>query len=146
MRHFYPDKNSVRLLQIIISAIGFILFLTAKHYIHSKETLLILGTIIVSLCICIMFIYLPLYFSSLKYIVTDTEIIRTGGVFIKVHQSVLFSSIQYVTVIKTFLSGYTGLNFIIFFVFGGRFRLMFLSRNDIDEILRLSGTVYRKEK
>lgn len=146
MRHFYPDKKSVRLLQIIISTIGFILFLTAKHYIHSKSTLLILGTIIVSLCICIMFIYLPLYFSSLKYIVTDTEIIRTGGVFIKVHQSVLFSSIQYVTVIKTFLSGYTGLNFIIFFVFGGRFRLMFLSRNDIDEILRLSGTVYRKEK
>ena len=146
MRHFYPDKNSVRLLQIIISAIGFILFLTAKHYIHSKSTLLILGTIIVSLCIFIMFIYLPLYFSSLKYIVTDTEIIRTGGVFIKVHQSVLFSSIQYVTVIKTFLSGYTGFNFIIFFVFGGRFRLMFLSRNDTDEILRLSGTVYRKEK
>lgn len=146
MRHFYPDKKSVRLLQIIISAIGFILFLTAKHYIHSKSTLLILGTIIVSLCIFIMFIYLPLYFSSLKYIVTDTEIIRTGGVFIKVHQSVLFSSIQYVTVIKTFLSGYTGLNFIIFFVFGGRFRLMFLSRNDTDEILRLSGTVYRKEK
>ncbi|MBO5318646.1 MAG: PH domain-containing protein [Ruminococcus sp.] len=146
MRHFYPDKNSVRLLQIIISAIGFILFLTAKHYIHSKSTLLILGTIIVSLCTFIMFIYLPLYFSSLKYIVTDTEIIRTGGVFIKVHQSVLFSSIQYVTVVKTFLSGYTGLNFIIFFVFGGRFRLMFLSRNDIDEILRLSGTVYRKEK
>lgn len=146
MRHFYPDKKSVRLLQIIISAIGFILFLTAKHYIHSKSTLLILGTIIVSLCIFIMFIYLPLYFSSLKYIVTDTEIIRTGGVFIKVHQSVLFSSIQYVTVIKTFLSGYTGFNFIIFFVFGGRFRLMFLSRNDIDEILRLSGTVYRKEK
>ena len=146
MRHFYPDKKSVRLLQIIISAIGFILFLTAKHYIHSKSTLLILGTIIVSLCTFIMFIYLPLYFSSLKYIVTDTEIIRTGGVFIKVHQSVLFSSIQYVTVVKTFLSGYTGLNFIIFFVFGGRFRLMFLSRNDIDEILRLSGTVYRKEK
>ncbi len=146
MRHFYPDKKSVRLLQIIISAIGFILFLTAKHYIHSKSTLLILGTIIVSLCTFIMFIYLPLYFSSLKYIVTDTEIIRTGGVFIKVHQSVLFSSIQYVAVIKTFLSRYTGLNFIIFFVFGGRFRLMFLSRNDIDEILRLSGTVYRKEK
>ncbi len=146
MRHFYPDKKSVRLLQIIISAIGFILFLTAKHYIHSKSTLLILGTIIVSLCTFIMFIYLPLYFSSLKYIVTDTEIIRTGGVFIKVHQSVLFSSIQYVAVIKTFLSRYTGLNFIIFFVFGGRFRLMFLSRNDTDEILRLSGTVYRKEK
>lgn len=146
MRHFYPDKKSVRLLQIIISAIGFILFLTAKHYIHSKSTLLILGTIIVSLCTFIMFIYLPLYFSSLKYIVTDTEIIRTGGVFIKVHQSVLFSSIQYVAVIKSFLSGYTGLNFIIFFVFGGRFRLMFLSRNDTDEILRLSGTVYRKEK
>ena len=146
MRHFYPDKNSVRLLQIIISAIGFILFLTAKHYIHSKITLLILGTIIVSLCTFIMFIYLPLYFSSLKYIVTDTEIIRTGGVFIKVHQSVLFSSIQYVAVIKSFLSGYTCLNFIIFFVFGGRFRLMFLSRNDTDEILRLSGTVYRKEK
>ena len=146
MRHFYPDKKSIRLMQIIISAIGLILFFIVKHYIHSKEVLFITGIIIVSLCICIVFIYLPLYFSSLKYTVTNTEIIRTSGVFIKVHQSVLFSSIQYATVIKTFLSGYTGLNFIIFFVFGGRFRLMFLSRNDTDEILRLSGTAYGKGK
>lgn len=146
MRHFYPDKRCVNALRTVISAIGLIIFAAVKYYVRIEKAGLIAGLIIAGVCFAIMFIYLPLYFSTLKYTATDTEIIRTSGVIIKFHQSVHYSSIQYTTVINTFLSRYTGLNFMIFFVFGGRFRLMFLSREDMDEILRLSGSVCGKER
>ena len=145
MRHFYPDKRCINVLRTAIAAIGLIIFAVIKYYVRTEKAELIAGSIIAVL-FAVMFIYLPLYFASLKYTATDTEIIRTSGVFIRFHQSVHYSSIQYATVIKTFFSRYTGLNFMIFFVFGGRFRLMFLSREDIDEILRLSGSVCGKER
>ena len=44
---------------------------------------------------------------------------------------------QYITSAKSLLSQYTGLNFIVFFVYGGQLRLLFLSRDDADEIMAL---------
>lgn len=146
MRHFYPDKRSVGVIQFLAAAAGVIIFLIIKHFVHIEKAVLLSGLIILCICAIMVFIYIPLYFSTLRYIATDREIIRISGVFFKIHQSVRYSSIQYASVIKTFLSGYTGLNFIIFFVFGGRFRLMFLSRDDTDEILRLSGSTYGGER
>lgn len=145
MRHFYPDKRSAGVIQFLAAAAGGIIFLIIKHFFHKEKAVLLSGLIILCICTAAIFIYIPLYFSKLKYIATDKEIIRISGVFFKIHQSVRYSSIQYVSVIKTFLSGYTGLNFVILFVFGGRFRLMFLSRDDADEILRLSGSTYGGE-
>ena len=81
------------------------------------------------------FIYCPLLFRSLKYTVTDSEVKRSGGVFIKKFQSVRYSSVQYITTARSFLSQYTGLNFIVYFVYGGQLRLLFLSRSDADEIM-----------
>ena len=145
MRHFYPDKRCINVLRSVITAAGLVIFAAVKYYVRSEKAELIAGLIIL-FCIAVIFVYLPFYFASLKYTATDAEIIRTSGVFIRFHQSVHYSSIQYAAVIKTLFSRYTGLNFMIFFVFGGRFRLMFLSRDDIDEILRLSGSVCGKEK
>lgn len=146
MRHFYPDKRCINMLRTVISAVGIIIFAAVKYYVRTEKAVLIAGFIIAVICFAVMFIYLPLYFASLKYTATDKEIIRTSGVIIRFSQSVRYSSIQYTTVINTFLSRYTGLNFVIFFVFGGRFRLMFLSTEDMDDILRLSGSVCGKER
>ena len=134
------------MLRTVISAVGIIIFAAVKYYARTEKAAFIAGVIITGICFAVMFIYLPLYFASLKYTATDKEIIRTSGVIIRFSQSVRYSSIQYTTVINTFLSRYTGLNFVIFFVFGGRFRLMFLSTEDMDDILRLSGSVCGKER
>ena len=66
-----------------------------------------------------MFVYLPLYFSSLSFDTTENEITKHSGVYFRSHQSVLYSTVQYTTVVTTPLSQYTGLNFVIFFVYGG---------------------------
>ncbi len=146
MRHFYPDKKSMDILQIITAIVGFVIYIIINHFLQNEKIIMICGFFILSVCVVIIFIYLPMYFTNLKYTATDKEIIRTAGVIFKTHQSVRYSSIQYTSVIKTFFSGYTGFNFIIFFVFGGRCSLMFLSQKDTDEILKLSGSIYGGEK
>ena len=146
MRHFYPDKKSMDILQIITAVAGLVIYMIINHFVPDEKIIMICGIFILTICIVIIFLYLPMYFANLKYTATDKEIIRTSGVIFKTNQSVRYSSIQYTSVIKTFLSGYTGFNFIIFFVFGGRCSLMFLSQKDTDEILKLSGSIYGGEK
>lgn len=140
MRHFYPDRRCISVLRAVILSIGLVIFAVIRYYVRSEKAVFISGAIIAGICFAVMFVYLPLYFSTLKYTATDKEIIRSSGVFIRLNQSVSYSSIQYTTVINTIFSRFTGLNFMIFFVFGGRFRLMFLSSEDMEDILRLSGS------
>lgn len=145
MKRFYPDNNSLTVLRMIITIFILTIIAVMKYYIPSVRFVIITGIILAAIGFIIMFVYLPIYFSSIKYIVTDSEIIRICGVFIKTHQTVRFSSIQYTTIIRTPFSKYTGLNIIIFFVFGGQLRLTFINYDDMFEILKLTGSVSGRE-
>lgn len=145
MKRFYPDNNALTVLRMIITILILTVIALMKYYIPSSRFVLIAGTILAAVGFIIMFAYLPLYFSSIRYIVTDSEITKKCGVFIKSHQTVKCSSIQYTTVIRTPLSKHTGLNIVIFFVFGGQLRLTFVGYNDMIEILKLTGSVSGKE-
>ncbi len=140
MRHFRPAENSLAALRAVITVLTVFIISVLYYYIPLKKVVFISGAVIAGLALLIMFIYLPLYMSSVKYTATDSEVIRSSGVFIKFHQSVKYSSIQYAAVIRTPLSDVTGLNFVVFFVFGGHMRLSFLSLSDAREVLRLSGS------
>ncbi len=145
MKRFYPDNNALTVLRMVIIVLILTVIALIKYYIPSSKFVLTAGIILAAIGFIIMFVYLPLYFSSIKYIVNDSEITKSCGVFIKSHQTVKCSSIQYTTVIRTSLSKYTGLNIVIFFVFGGQLRLMFVGYNDMLEILKLTGSVSGKE-
>ena len=141
MRHFYPDKKCLPILQIVITVITAVLVLALNLYIPAKKVVLIASITLVSLAFIAMFIYLPLFISSIEYTVTDSEIARSSGVFIRFDRSVKFTSIQYHTFIRTPFSDKTGLNFISLFVFGGHLSLMFLHIKDAEEILVLTGSL-----
>lgn len=47
------------------------------------------------------------------------------------------SAVQYTTTVRTPFSKITGLNFLIFNAMGGKIIWLFLSRKDLDEILKL---------
>jgi membrane protein YdbS with pleckstrin-like domain len=116
--------------------------LAAARYFIPLYNVVFAATIIVIFIACFeMFIHLPLYFSSISYTATETEIMKSSGVFFKVHQSIRYSSIQYTTVVTSPFSQYTGFNFIIFFVYGGQLRLLFLKQSDAKEIIRMSGGI-----
>lgn len=139
MRSFKPDNHALLTLRILIAAASLLLFIAVRIYIPLDIVLAIIGIAIISVDIFFICVYLPLYFKSLSYDTTDTEITKHSGVYFISHQSVLYSTVQYTTVVTTPFSQYTGLNFVIFFVYGGQLRLLFLKQEDALYILRKAG-------
>ena len=135
MKNYLPDKNCLFTLRISIIVVSLVLITAVNYFFTARVLVILIDTIIGAGAFFIMFAYLPLFLKSIHYMITDTEIIRSSGVMIKLHQSVKYSSIQYVNVITTPFSQYTGLNFIMCFVYGGKLSLLFLNQNDAKEIL-----------
>lgn len=144
MKQYAPDRHCLTTLRLMITLAVVIIHLAAKYFIPYEWIATLITAAAVALAFLEMFVHLPLYFASIKYTATETEIIKTSGVFIKLHQSVRYASIQYTTVISSPLSQYTGFNFIIFFVYGGQLRLLFMKQSDAKEIIRLSGSISGK--
>ena len=145
MKHYVPDRRCLSTLRLMITAVVVILLSAARYFIPFDKLFIMIVIALITIACMEMFVHLPLYFSSISYTATKTEIIKSSGVVIKVHQSIRYSSIQYTTLIKSPFSQYTGFNFIIFFVYGGQLRLLFLKRSDADEIIKLSGSISGKE-
>ena len=145
MKDYYPDKRSLWAIKLLTIPLVAAIWAAAGIFIPFDTIVNIVRTAAVIIGGVFSFIYCPLLFRSLKYTVTDSEVKRSGGVFIKKFQSVRYSSVQYITTARSFLSQYTGLNFIVYFVYGGQLRLLFLSRSDADEIMA-SAPLSRAER
>ncbi len=139
MKKFKPDKNALLTMRIIILTISLLLSLGVRIYIALTVIVLIIAAAFGTVDIFLIFVYLPLYFSSVCYDMTEDMITRHGGAFVKSHKSVKISKIQYTTVVTTPFSQYTSLNFVILFVYGGQLRMLFLDLDDAMEILKITG-------
>lgn len=141
MISFKPEKNALIVIRILILIISVILIVLIRIYIPFDMAVITSGIVIGLIDIFIIFFYIPMYFSKLSYEMNDEKITKHSGVFLKSHQSVRYSTVQYTAVITTPFSQYTGLNFVILFVYGGSLRLMFLNQDNAMEILRRCGDV-----
>jgi len=144
MKQYAPDRRCLTTMRLLITAAAIIILAAVRYFVPSEKIVVITVAAVISVAFLEMFVHLPLYFSSIKYTATEAEVTKSSGVFIKVHQSVRYSSIQYTTFISSYLSNYTGFNFIIFFVYGGQLRLLFLKKSDAEEIVAMSGGVSSK--
>ena len=88
MKDYYPDKKSMWAIKLLTIPIVAAIWFAAGRFIPFESFVRIVRSVSVALGVILSFVYCPLLFRSLKYTVTDTEIIRTGGVFIKKYQSV----------------------------------------------------------
>ena len=141
MKQFYPDRHCLTTMRLLITAAVVIILFAIRYFIPVDKIVMLSIIVVIAIACFEMFVHLPMFFNSISYSATSTEVTKSSGVFIKVHQSVRYSSIQYTTVISSPLSQYTGFNFIIFFVYGGQLRLLFLKQSDAQEIISLSGGV-----
>lgn len=146
MKSYTPDKRSLTFLRIGVTVSALALIAAAKIFIKIYALMLTLSIIFAAAALVLMLAYLPMYFSVLSYSATDTEIRKCSGVFFKTVQSIKYSSIQYSTFVTTPFSKHTGLNFIVFYVYGGKFLMLFLKSSDAAEILKRSGSVYCREE
>ncbi len=138
MRRYFADKTGLRLLRlgvILLTAVLMLLsvrlFATAPSFL---QTLLLLFLI---LGICFAGILLPLYFRNAAYFVSPSCIVKQSGVFFLRKQTMRLDAVQYTTAVIGPFSKSSGLNLLILNALGGRMFLFFLSRHDMDEILRL---------
>lgn len=139
MRHYRPYRRGLTVLRILLLIISSALIITVNYFVPSRDAAIVADILIAAVVLAAILVYLPLYFASLKYTVTDTEIISDSGVIIHLHQSVKINSVQYTAVISSPFSRATGLNFLILFVYGGQMNLMFLKYEDMLEIAALAG-------
>ena len=139
VKQYKPDKNGLVTIKILTAVMTVVLITAVRLYLPVPSLNIIISSAILAVAVFAIFIYLPLYFKSLRYESSDEEITRVSGVFIKRHQSVRYDTVQYTTVVSMPFSQYTGLNFLIFFVYGGQLTLLFLSQSDAVEILHRTG-------
>lgn len=137
MRHYRPDKRCLRAIQIFIAALG-IFFTASVAYISSFSKISAVAGLIIIMALLTVTLYLPLHFDSIKYTATDLEFTVTKGVFIKRKQTIKFSSIQYTTVISFPLPKLASFNSVIFFVYGGKLKVSYLSVSDLRDIIILA--------
>lgn len=137
MKKYKPDRKGLVTLRILILAVTAGLILAVNYFVPVRKVSLIADISLAAISLGLMFIYLPMYFSSVSYFVTSNEIIRSSGVLVKFHQSIKLPLVQHSMVITTPFSKFTGMNFLLFFALGGQINLMFLSYEDMMEILRL---------
>lgn len=137
MKKYRPDRRGLATLRIVILAVTAGMILAVNYIVPLRKVSLIADISLAAVSLGLMFIYLPLYFSSVSYLVTSDEIIRSSGVLVKFHQSIKLPLVQHSMVITTPFSKFTGMNFLLFFALGGQINLMFLSYEDMMEILRL---------
>lgn len=135
MKNYLPDRNCLFSLRIIITVVSVLLIIAVKYFFTVDLLVMLISIIIGAGAFFVMFAYLPMFIGSIKYTLTESEIITSGGVIMQIHKSVKYTSIQYKNVITTPFSQYTGLNFIVCFVYGGQVRLLFLNHADAKEII-----------
>lgn len=140
MKAYFPDKKSMKFLRAASAAASLLLIAAVRAFVTVYEPMLALCIIISVIAVILIFVYLPMYFSSLSYTADDKEITKTGGVIFRKSQTIKLASIQYTIMIVTPFSERTGLNFILFYVYGGSLLLTYLKKCDMAELLALSET------
>lgn len=138
MKIYHADTGALQLLQILICTVSAVLDVLAGIFLNSFPIIMWSITAVFTIvAVLLSFFILPLFFKNFCFIVTDSKIMVSMGIFFKRKQSVRLDRVQFVQVITGAFDGILGLNFIILHVYGGRLMMMFLNKNDRNEITAL---------
>ncbi|MCD7771154.1 MAG: hypothetical protein LUH23_03585 [Oscillospiraceae bacterium] len=138
MRKYQPKRAALIVIDVAIVVLAILLTIIVVGYLSNYR-------IIMTLLLCLFWlaailfsaVLLPAYFSRTVIYISPTDIsMKTGIVYVKRHH-MKADAIQYASTITTFLSKYTGLNFVILRAMGGTMVLPFLGLNDVREIEEL---------
>ncbi len=143
MKAYYPDKRALIILQGLLFAVGALLIYILRYFVELYKIRIIVAVIIAVFVLAATFIYLPIYFSSLRYCTGNNEIIKNGGVFLHKSFVIRTETVQYCTLVSTSILRKSGMNLIIFHLYGGRLIIPFVRPEDAMELMKFcSGGRY----
>lgn len=141
MRRYFADRTCINLIRLVLLLVTALLDALAYYFIPADPRLsalpAVLWAVIIVVTVTGLFtamIYLPLYFRHTCYYVSSEQIVKHSGCFLIRTQTLRRSAIQYTTSISTPFSKVTGLNFILLSAFGGSMLLLFLSKQDYEQL------------
>ncbi len=136
MKEYKSDKNCLNILRIAVIIATFLLIVLCAYFLSFIPKLMILLNILFFAAgFFLVVIYLPVYFRNLCYYVVEEEkIIKVSGFFFIKKQILSIDKIQYTTSVSTPFNKFTGLNFFLLYAYGGLMTIMFLNKNDFEEL------------
>lgn len=135
MKQYKSDRSCLNILRFVIILTALLLICTCTYFLSFIPKLMIFLNIIFAVTAAfVVIIYLPVYFGHLRYIVSENKIIKISGFFFIKKQIMPFDTVQYVSSVSTPLYKLTRLNFIVLYAYGGIMTIIFLNRNDFEEL------------
>lgn len=137
MKQYKSDKNCLNILRFAFLVLTALLICLCTYFLSFIPKLMIfLNVLFFASGFFIAVVYLPFYFKNLCYYVySDREIIKVSGFFFLKKQIMTIDKIQYTTSISTPFSRFTAFNFLVLYAYGGIMTIMFLSKNDFEELI-----------
>lgn len=152
MKKYYADRRSLNILRVITFILLIVIAIGLKYLLYRLELMfpdyfkteestvpeIVIWTVMAlaaAIYILYILIFLPLWYNSAKYCITDTDLISVSGVFFKSTHYMKISAVQYATLISAPLAKHSGFNFIVFSAHGGRMTFIFISKKDAEEIM-----------
>ena len=77
-------------MRLLITAAVVIVLWAVRYFIPIEKIVMLCIIVVIAIACFEMFVHLPMYFNSISYSATETEVTKSSGVFIKVHQSVRY--------------------------------------------------------
>ena len=136
MRKYKPARIALYTLQFLELVLCAVLGIAAWYYLKCFPALAWIAVMLIAVIyILSALIYLPLYIKKTIIIIGESEIIVRSGVFVETKSIMRHDAVQYISIVRTPLSKYTSLNNIVVNALGGRLFLLFLSRENAEEIV-----------
>lgn len=136
MQSYSIDRRAQYVLQILLLVLAILIALLLWIFLTFIPNWLLwtLSFALVGIACIVSFIWLPLWFDSVEYTISDTHITKKSGVFMRHEQVMRTKALQYSAIWRLPGSKVTGFNFIPLHAYGGTIILAFLKQKDAMEI------------
>lgn len=131
---FSPHPASIASIISTVSVISAGAVILLSFFLRGILFVILCTAVSVTALFLVSFI-IPLSIRSRLYIISEGRIVIRSGFIIRKTRVIKKASIQHIQYIKTALSEYTALNFLILNMYGGRAVISFLSRRDCEKLL-----------
>lgn len=146
MKQYTADRHAQYTLQIAVPLAAAILILLAWYFLPFLPQWLLwtISIVLAAVAVVAAVCFLPLWFSTVSYTISDTHITKRCGIIFAQEQIMRTQALQYSTIIQAPFSEKNGMNFIPLHAYGGTIYLAFLRKQDAEEIQQfLQHTVYQ---
>lgn len=137
MRKYTADRRAVTALRGVGFAGAILLIILCRLTLFAMPILmLVLMCVVMAVWVGLCIFWLPIYLSRLTLTVGRREIGLGTGCFFQKRQLMQRRAVQYVTLVTTPFSRFTGLNFLFIRALGGGIIVPFLSLRDCNLVVK----------